>query len=162
MYSKGRKYLTVVASACIGIACTNPGNVVPFPDSGSGTYGSGSSGGGGAPSPGGAGPGGVTGGSAAGTDSGDDSLASPADGSADDASYGDAGASGVDAASTDMDVLPLPFDAADAASPPADAPAGDGLSCSHLGCIDVFDCAIYHPVEFGPCGFTQCVNFVCQ
>jgi hypothetical protein len=36
------------------------------------------------------------------------------------------------------------------------------MSCANLGCFDVFDCAIFHPAEFGPCGFTKCVNLTCQ
>lgn len=43
--------------------------------------------------------------------------------------------------------------------PPADP--GDGGMCANLGCFDVFDCAIYHAAQFGPCGFTQCVGLVC-
>ena len=34
--------------------------------------------------------------------------------------------------------------------------------CANLGCFDVFDCAIYHAAQFGPCGFTACVNLICQ
>lgn len=49
------------------------------------------------------------------------------------------------------------------ASPPASAPgSADAMSCANLGCFDVFDCAIFHPAEFGPCGFTQCVGLVCK
>ena len=36
------------------------------------------------------------------------------------------------------------------------------MSCANLGCFDVFDCAIFHPAEFGPCGFTQCVGLICK
>jgi hypothetical protein len=40
------------------------------------------------------------------------------------------------------------------------ADAGAAM-CANLGCFDVFDCAIFHAAQFGPCGFTQCVNLVC-
>jgi hypothetical protein len=66
-------------------------------------------------------------------------------------------------------------DASDATSASDDAPAApdspvaalpdagtDGLVCANLGCFDFFDCAIFHPAEVGPCGFTKCVNLICQ
>lgn len=40
--------------------------------------------------------------------------------------------------------------------------ATDGLVCRNLGCFDFLDCAIFHSAEIGPCGFTKCVNLVCQ
>jgi hypothetical protein len=46
-------------------------------------------------------------------------------------------------------------------APPPATDAGSGGMCANLGCFDIFDCAIYHPAEFGPCGFTQCVGLIC-
>jgi hypothetical protein len=46
--------------------------------------------------------------------------------------------------------------------PPPGTSGSDAMSCANLGCFDVFDCAIYHAAEFGPCGFTQCVDLVCK
>jgi hypothetical protein len=47
--------------------------------------------------------------------------------------------------------------------PPATTSStSDAMSCANLGCFDVFDCAIFHPAEFGPCGFTQCVGLICK
>jgi hypothetical protein len=180
MHRGSRRCLAALVAAGLGLACSNPSNIVPVPDSGAVT----SSGGAGAfaPSSGatgsssGGGPvdtssssgAGDDGGGSPGTDSGDDGSAPPGDDAGSDSSPtfidatpGDDGGDGggLDATPTDVDAL---SPSADAAPPPADAPASDGLSCHNLGCFDVFDCAIYHPVEFGPCGFTQCVNFVCQ
>jgi hypothetical protein len=75
----------------------------------------------------------------------------------------------------DDSTSPVATDDAEAAAPapglgvlfPAPPEAGmaasaDAATCSNLGCFDIFDCAIYHPAEFGPCGFTQCVNFICK
>jgi hypothetical protein len=47
------------------------------------------------------------------------------------------------------------------ATPP---PAGDagGDMCANLGCFDIFDCAIYHSAQFGPCGFTKCDGLICK
>ncbi len=171
----------MVAAGYFGLACSSSGNVVPYPDGGSGSsgaaYATASSGGGLAASSSGgdvsasssSGAGDDAGGSL-GTDSGDDGANAPGADSGEDAfawpeassleaSTDDGGGAGLDATPTDMDVLPPPVDASPS---PADAPASDGLSCHNLGCFDVFDCAIYHPAEFGPCGFTQCVNLVCQ
>jgi hypothetical protein len=45
------------------------------------------------------------------------------------------------------------------AAPP---PASDAGMCANLGCIDIFDCAIFHGAQFTPCGFTQCKNLICS
>ncbi|MGH7440859.1 MAG: hypothetical protein ACRENE_34715 [Polyangiaceae bacterium] len=57
----------------------------------------------------------------------------------------------------------------DALAPSLDAPAAsdaassaDGLVCANLGCFDFPDCVIFHGAQVGPCGFTKCVNLVCQ
>lgn len=34
--------------------------------------------------------------------------------------------------------------------------------CADLVCFDVFDCALWHPNEVGPCKFTKCDAFVCK
>jgi hypothetical protein len=34
--------------------------------------------------------------------------------------------------------------------------------CENLACFDIFDCALYHLAEFGPCGFTKCDGFICK
>jgi hypothetical protein len=34
--------------------------------------------------------------------------------------------------------------------------------CQNLGCIDIFDCAIFHPQQAVACHFTACVNLICQ
>jgi hypothetical protein len=47
-------------------------------------------------------------------------------------------------------------------APPTMTSPSDAMSCANLGCFDVFDCAIFHPAEFGPCGFTQCVGLICK
>ena len=39
---------------------------------------------------------------------------------------------------------------------------GGGDMCANLGCIDVFDCIIYHAAQFGPCGFTKCDGLICK
>jgi hypothetical protein len=46
--------------------------------------------------------------------------------------------------------------------PPPPPPPADAGMCANLGCFDVGDCAIYHAAQFGPCGFTQCVAFICS
>jgi hypothetical protein len=48
---------------------------------------------------------------------------------------------------------------------PADAGAadvGDGGMCANLACFDVFDCALYHPNEYGPCKITKCEALICK
>ena len=87
---------------------------------------------------------------------GDDGAKASDDAAQGDDAATDTGTQAGDDASADVTPPPPP-------PPPADASsASDGLVCAGLGCIDVFDCAIFHPAEVGPCHFTQCVNLVCQ
>jgi len=83
---------------------------------------------------------------AAGDDAGPTAATDPGD---------DAGSGATDASLASLGSLFPP--------PPAmSTSASDAMSCANLGCFDVFDCAIFHPAEFGPCGFTQCVGLVCK
>jgi hypothetical protein len=74
------------------------------------------------------------------------------------ASTAEASPSGDDAGPSDDALAPSPDAPAvtDAASSP------DGLVCANLGCFDFPDCVIFHGAQVGPCGFTKCVNLVCQ
>lgn len=106
-------------------------------------------------------------GSLSGSSSGSSSGAGPdgtgtgSTGSSGDTSSATGSSSGgvADAGGLDLDALATLF------PPPAPSDAAtlaDGMSCGNLGCFDVFDCAIYHAAQFGPCGFTKCVNLICQ